>query len=67
MLRAPGEGLVRGTVRKATYLGGSVEYTLDTDIGELFAISLDVAQPREVGTEVGVALADHGVVVIPRA
>jgi len=66
VLRAPGEGLVRGTVRKATYLGGSVEYTLDTDIGELFAISLDVAEPRKVGTEVGVALADHGVVVIPR-
>jgi iron(III) transport system ATP-binding protein len=54
-------------VRKATYLGGSVEYTLDTDIGELFAVSLDVAHPRAVGAEVGVALADHGVVVIPRA
>jgi len=67
VLRAPGEGLVRGTVRKATYLGGSVEYTLDTEIGELFAISLDVASPHAVGSEVGIALADHGVVVIPRA
>jgi iron(III) transport system ATP-binding protein len=67
VLRGPGEGLIRGTVRKATYLGGSVEYTLDTEIGELFAISLDVAQPHAVGSEVGIALADHGVVVIPRA
>jgi iron(III) transport system ATP-binding protein len=66
VLRGPGEGLIRGTVRKATYLGGSVEYTLDTEIGELFAVSLDVARSHAVGSEVGIALADHGVVVIPR-
>ena len=66
-LAAPGTTPIRATVRKVAYLGGSVEYTLDTDVGELFAISLDVAQPRAVGSEVGVALADHGVVVIPRA
>jgi iron(III) transport system ATP-binding protein len=66
VIRAPDEGLVRATVRKATYLGGSVEYTLDSEIGLLFAVSLDVAAPHAVGSEVGVALADHGVVVIPR-
>ncbi len=66
VLRGPGEGFIRATVRKATYLGGSVEYTLDSEIGALFAISLDVAHPQAVGSEVGVALADHGVVVIPR-
>ena len=29
----------RGTVRKAAYLGGVMEYTLDTAIGELFVVS----------------------------
>ena len=38
-----------GTVRKAAYLGGMIEYTLDTDVGELFAISLAVDRPRAVG------------------
>ena len=52
-------------LRKAVYLGGSVEYTLDTGVGELFAVSLDVAHPRAAGSAVSVALAAHGVVVIP--
>jgi iron(III) transport system ATP-binding protein len=56
---------IRGTVRKAAYLGGMVEYTLDTDVGELFAISLAVARPRAVGSAVGVILAPQGVVVVP--
>ena len=65
-LVAAGAAAIRGTVRKAVYVGGSVEYTIDSDVGELFAISLDVASTTPVGAEVGVALADHGVVVIPR-
>jgi len=56
---------IGGTVRKAAYLGGMIEYTLDTDVGELFAISLAVDRPRAPGSPVGVALAGHGVVVIP--
>ena len=66
-LAPAGTTAIRATVRKAVYVGGSVEYTLDAEIGELFAVSLDVAHPKAAGTEVGVALADHGVVVIPRA
>ena len=53
------------TVRKASYLGGLVEYTLDTPIGALFAISTAVAAPLPAGARVGVVLADHGVVAIP--
>jgi iron(III) transport system ATP-binding protein len=53
------------TVRKASYLGGVVEYTLDTPVGELFAISSDVETPHVAGAEVGVTLARHGVVVVP--
>jgi iron(III) transport system ATP-binding protein len=55
------------TVRKASYLGGLMEYTLDTRIGELFVISTGVEAPQGVGTVVGVALAAHGVVAIPPA
>jgi hypothetical protein len=42
-----------------------MEYTLDTPIGVLFVISTAVDRPIEVGASVGVALANHGVVVIP--
>ncbi len=54
-----------GTIRKASYLGGLMEYTLDTPVGELFVISTSVDKPFAPGTRVGVALAPHGVVVIP--
>jgi len=53
------------TVRKAAYLGGLMEYTLDSPIGDLFVISTDVDKPFAVGSGVGIALAHHGVVVIP--
>ena len=55
------------TVRKASYLGGVVEYTLDTPVGMLFAISSDVEAPHAPGASVGVTLARHGVVVVPPA
>jgi hypothetical protein len=42
-----------------------MEYSLDTDIGELFVISTAVDRPLPAGAKVGVTLADHGVVVIP--
>ena len=44
-----------------------MEYTLDTPIGALFVISTAVDRPLAVGASVGVALANHGVVVIPEA
>ena len=56
---------LKATVRKAAYLGGLMEYTLDSPIGDLFVISMAVEQPLAVGTGVGVAFARHGVVVIP--
>jgi iron(III) transport system ATP-binding protein len=58
---------LRATVRQAAYLGGLMEYTLDSPIGELFVISTAVDRPLAVGTGVGVALANHGVVAIPPA
>lgn len=59
------DGTLPATVRKASYLGSVVEYTLDTPVGALFAISSDVDSPHPPGSEVGVTLARHGVVVVP--
>jgi len=61
----PADAALKGTVRKAAYLGGLMEYTLDTEIGELFAISTAVDKPYAPGAGIGIVLADHGVVVIP--
>ena len=52
-------------MRKAAYLGGSMEYSLDTDIGELFVVSMAVDRPLAAGSAISIALANHGVVVIP--
>ena len=61
----PGAGALPATVKKAAYLGQWMEYTLATPIGDLFAISTAVDRPVAVGTAIGIALANHGVVVIP--
>jgi len=63
---ADGAPLV-ATVRKASYLGGIMEYTLDTPIGALFVISTAVDAPLPAGARVGVVLAGHGIVAIPPA
>jgi iron(III) transport system ATP-binding protein len=63
----PRDNALPATVRKASYLGGVVEYTLDTPVGALFAISSDVESPHAPGASVGVTLARHGVVVVPPA
>ncbi|HQR09704.1 MAG TPA: ABC transporter ATP-binding protein [Casimicrobiaceae bacterium] len=65
MLPEAADALLRGTVRKASYLGGLMEYTLATPLGDLFVISTGVDQPLSVGTTTGIAFARHGVVVIP--
>jgi iron(III) transport system ATP-binding protein len=58
-----GAGLA-GTVRKAAYLGGLMEYTIDTVLGPLFVIDMAVDKPHAVGSAVGLRLANHGVVPI---
>jgi len=64
-LRTDGDGPLQGTLRKVAYLGGLMEYSVDSDIGELFVISTAVDRPLAVGTAVAIALAGHGVVVVP--
>ncbi|MFO1304860.1 MAG: ABC transporter ATP-binding protein [Burkholderiales bacterium] len=65
LLVPEGEATLSGTVRKASYLGNVMEYTIDTSAGELFAVSSAVDAPLAPGTRVGVSFANHGVVAIP--
>jgi iron(III) transport system ATP-binding protein len=56
---------LRGTVRKAAYLGTHMEYTVETPIGQLFVVDRDVAHPIPAGTDVAIQLSDHGVALVP--
>ncbi len=55
---------IEGTVRKATYLGNHMEYTVDTPLGELFATDHRIEAPIDPGAEVAVTLAAHGVTLV---
>lgn len=52
-------------VRKATYVGSRMEYTLHADFGEVFAISENVDTPLEVNTAITVGLDKTGPVLLP--
>jgi iron(III) transport system ATP-binding protein len=65
LLKPQGATPLAGTIRKAAYLGGVIEYTLDSGIGSLFAISTAVDRPYAVGDGVSIELARHGVVLVP--
>ena len=56
---------LRGTVRKAAYLGTHMEYTVEAPIGQLFVVDRDVARPIAAGTDVAIKLSDHGVALVP--
>ncbi|MBI3513489.1 MAG: ABC transporter ATP-binding protein [Proteobacteria bacterium] len=56
---------IAGTITKSAYLGSRVEYTLDTTVGELFAIDPTARQPLPAGTAVAIRLEPAGVAVIP--
>ena len=56
---------MRGVVRKAAYLGHTMEYTVETELGALFVLDRRVEEPIAVGTEVAVSLAPYGVIAIP--
>jgi len=56
---------LRGTIRKAAYLGTHMEYTVEAPIGSLFVVDREVSRPMLAGTEVSITLADHGVALVP--
>jgi iron(III) transport system ATP-binding protein len=63
--QAPGDGALGAKVVKASYLGKHVEYTLATELGELFVVDRNVKQPIAPGAEVWLRLDD--VTVVPSA
>ena len=56
---------VPATVAKATYVGVRMEYTLTGKFGQVFAVHDDVDTPLEPGTEVRMAFAAKGPVLLP--
>jgi len=58
---------LRGTVRQASFVGATVEYTLATALGEIFAVSGDTQGMFDVGSDVGLSFAAQGVAVLPEA
>lgn len=55
---------VHGQVVSATYLGSHIEYSLDTDIGPIYAIERNTASPIEPKAEIGMTFGKQGVIVI---
>ncbi len=60
----PHGAAVAGKLLKAAYLGSFFEYTFETVLGNIFVVSPDLTHVLELGVEVGLALADHGVSVV---
>ncbi len=54
------------TVRKATYLGAHIEYSLESALGELFVIDYDVANARPAGSTAFARFAGRGVALVAR-
>jgi len=49
---------------KSAYLGSVHEYTFETELGPIFVVSPDLNHVLQVGSNVGLSLADHGVSVV---
>jgi iron(III) transport system ATP-binding protein len=52
---------LEGEVKKATYLGSHMEYTVSTAEGDLFVIDHEVARALPPGTAVSVVPAGRGI------
>jgi iron(III) transport system ATP-binding protein len=59
----PGTGL-GARLAKSAYLGSIYEYTFETELGPIFVVSPDLTRVLELGADVGLRLADHGVSVV---
>ena len=61
----PGSSGLAGRVVKASYLGGHVEYDVESPVGTLFVVEHGRAIPLAPGTVVSITLADRGVSIVP--
>jgi iron(III) transport system ATP-binding protein len=59
-----GETRITATVRKATYLGSHMEYTLETPLGELFTIDPDTDEPFAAGAAAHLGFAVRGLALV---
>jgi iron(III) transport system ATP-binding protein len=55
---------IAGKLLKSAYLGSFFEYTFETVLGNIFVVSPDLTNVLNLGAEVGLSLADHGVSVV---
>ncbi len=60
-----GDHGIPATVAKATYVGVRMEYTLTGEFGQVFAVQDDVDTPLAPGTQVLMAFAQKGPVLLP--
>ena len=58
------EAGLTGTVLKSTYVGGHVEYTLDTDLGEIFVADHQYDALISAGSRVWIAFRHRGVTLL---
>ncbi|NND20302.1 MAG: ABC transporter ATP-binding protein [Silicimonas sp.] len=56
---------VAATIAKATYVGVRMEYTLEGDFGQVFAVQEEVDDPLPVGQAVRMSFAQRGPVLLP--
>ena len=61
------ENSIPGTILKAIYLGGHIEYTVDCILGELFVIDNQVEIKHNLDTAVFITLRARGVSLIPES
>ena len=67
-LSQPGnENSIPGTILKAIYLGGHIEYTVDCILGELFVIDNQVEIKQNLDAVVSITLRTQGVSLIPES
>ena len=60
------EAGLTGTVSKSTYLGSHVEYTLDTEIGEIFVADYQFDRLVPAGSTVRIGFRDRGVTLLEK-
>ena len=58
------DNCIHGTVTKSTYLGGRVEYEVDTSMGELFAVDHKSAEAIPSGEKVSVEIGTMGIALV---
>jgi iron(III) transport system ATP-binding protein len=55
-----------GEVVYASFLGTEMQYTLQTQLGELFVRSSEVFNTHPLGSRVGIGFADHGLAIVSK-